>query len=521
MSLVFALLLFAEAKAQSMGQELGVDFQNWYSASISSLQEMPNAINLAQSDFSEVEDLFSEFDEDNNSAESKLNVPEPLPEESLGQPEKTETTQNSPVPREVEKPAQEPQESVPVQNNIVQPDSDQNPKPIAAKNESGLEAPDQSKEAEFHRIYKQYNRQPTSPETWSQVAIKQGAKTYKVLKGDTLWDISKTLFDDSYFWPKIWALNNTSILNPHEIEPGMEIYFYPGTTADAPRLALGQNQNEKRIKLERSDDFPAPHRVYPPLVKGLPSSLPLYKYGKVNIPKRTITVEDLTRNTVSPKMYLSYFVAERSVKTNGEILETEVGGNVASEFQYIFVHVENSEANVFHVVKELEPIKTSEGSVILVEVQGEIQIQEVVNAEDRIFRAKVSKSIAPILVGSKLIPGSMPQFDSSPGLAKDSITAEVIGGEFSERRDYFSLNSLVFINRGTNAGLLLNDSINVYANPLKRNQKARLIFSKRRVGEIKLVYLSDNYSVGYVSRINDDIRLGDIVGGLASENRNE
>jgi len=41
-----------------------------------------------------------------------------------------------------------------------------------------------------------------------------------VVKGDTLWDISKKFFKDPWKWPYIWDLNKEAIKDPHWIYPG-------------------------------------------------------------------------------------------------------------------------------------------------------------------------------------------------------------------------------------------------------------------------------------------------------------
>ena len=44
-------------------------------------------------------------------------------------------------------------------------------------------------------------------------------KTYVVVKGDTLWDISALFLEQPWLWPKLWRLN-PEINNPHLIYPG-------------------------------------------------------------------------------------------------------------------------------------------------------------------------------------------------------------------------------------------------------------------------------------------------------------
>ena len=47
-------------------------------------------------------------------------------------------------------------------------------------------------------------------------------KEYKIMKGDTLWDISGKELRDAFLWPKIWQ-ENPDITNPDRIYPGQTI----------------------------------------------------------------------------------------------------------------------------------------------------------------------------------------------------------------------------------------------------------------------------------------------------------
>lgn len=65
-------------------------------------------------------------------------------------------------------------------------------------------------------------------------------KEYKIMKGDTLWDISGKELNDSFLWPKVWQ-ENPQIGNPDRI--------YPGQTIRIPlRLMHKEAQEEPEVK---------------------------------------------------------------------------------------------------------------------------------------------------------------------------------------------------------------------------------------------------------------------------------
>jgi hypothetical protein len=84
---------------------------------------------------------------------------------------------------------------------------------------------------------------PISDEEWQTIAGAHSTvgEKYKIESGDTLFGISKRLFGDPGYWPKIWAMNNDTILNPHLILPGHEINFMPGTGISLPKVSIDTN----------------------------------------------------------------------------------------------------------------------------------------------------------------------------------------------------------------------------------------------------------------------------------------
>lgn len=103
-------------------------------------------------------------------------------------------------------------------------------------------------------------------------------KEYKIVKGDTLWDISKGELDDPFLWPKVWK-ENPAIANPDRIYPDqiIKIPLYliqPEKTAEetapasaaAPECTTPPHQGSKEIKMAEVPPTPAPVRPEPAAV---------------------------------------------------------------------------------------------------------------------------------------------------------------------------------------------------------------------------------------------------------------
>ena len=98
-----------------------------------------------------------------------------------------------------------------------------------------MEGEDGDYEAYLHRVFKKYYQEPVSEEEWRNVA--KGAPSYPIQRGDTLWDISRVLFGDPFYWPKLWSLNSY-ITNPHLIREGNKLHIRLGS-AESPPLVSG------------------------------------------------------------------------------------------------------------------------------------------------------------------------------------------------------------------------------------------------------------------------------------------
>jgi hypothetical protein len=64
----------------------------------------------------------------------------------------------------------------------------------------------------------------------------QEIKEHRVLKGDTLWDITKKDLNDPFLWPKVWK-KNPEIANPNLI--------YPNQIIKIPLYLIQKGKNEE------------------------------------------------------------------------------------------------------------------------------------------------------------------------------------------------------------------------------------------------------------------------------------
>ena len=63
-------------------------------------------------------------------------------------------------------------------------------------------------------------------------------ESHTVVRGDTLWDISKLFLRSPWRWPELWGMNLEQIKNPHLIYPGQVLYLVK--VGDRAMLRVGQ-----------------------------------------------------------------------------------------------------------------------------------------------------------------------------------------------------------------------------------------------------------------------------------------
>ncbi|MFN3454647.1 MAG: LysM peptidoglycan-binding domain-containing protein [Pseudobdellovibrio sp.] len=364
--------------------------------------------------------------------------------------------------------------------------------------------PDLALEKRLNNIYNKYNAVPTSSEVWGSVTTNV-ANIYTVVKGDTLFTISKVLFGDPQFWPKIWAINSMGILNPHQITPGTQIYFYPGTGTTAPSLSVGaplsavsqtgqveyvrdyNSQGTEFHKMASLDGKGVPYSQIPP-------SFPGYKAPDITLGADGVQVDVASRAQLPEvKIKNPYILSSMKLKTDYKISEKEAEKLICKEKHYVPVVIKNntSAAPGFYrmVVEEDYKFEKIKKTYAYKDV-GQVEI-----SADNSLRVKQCLQVVDtdvLLVTSDML-NSLPD----PNEVITGTRFQILEGLDVYNQQFYYSHQYVILNTDQ-----LPDAPN---NTLKIYSKA----AGETVGEVKILKRTGTLSVGYILKNNDVIRTGD------------
>ena len=344
--------------------------------------------------------------------------------------------------------------------------------------------PDLSIENKFFRTYKKYNAEPTSNESWSSVLEGRPSEAYIVKKGDSLWSISKTLFGDPNFWPKLWSLNKKGILNPHFITPGKKVIFYAGNGSDIPSLALADSDddssNSKIVRLSNS--------IEPGLI---PDSLPLSRNDRYFLPKKVLKVELQPQVDVPDNFTSDILLTDKEIVTEATIpIDEIVKGRCGGDHVLKLKAMKGTEG-VLKIFEPLESLPGENGEVFSYRDIGEAQI---------IAENKIKITSCRSVLSESLVFISPSQIDSlrSTKISTQAVPI-IIGGPNLGTQSIFVNLQLAYVNVG-------NQNVEI-----GQILKIKSQLTEQTSGEIRVLDKFGSIAIGIVTDVADLIEKGDQV----------
>jgi hypothetical protein len=402
-----------------------------------------------------------------------------------------------------------------------------------------FDQPDLKFEDRLHKVFEKYNSQSVPDSKWQSLLGDRRAETYQIQTGDTLWDISKTFFGDPNYWPKLWS-ENGRIENPHQILPRKKLKFLAGTEYEAPRMLLVDaneadaptapvyvsvddnddsiiDQDEPRVIGGKPPIPPALHVSNPPLKK-LPESFvlpPEYKLKKFDSTGLDAHPTNTVSKTEGLQILPSYF-AKAPPAGVGQIDEVVLSEETAAPTEKVFLKLTEptkvgKRFNVFKSTGALEGVPEEQGTVI--EVEGEIEITSVVDRDQQIYQASVTKLANPIRRGAIVSERPLPMVSFDLKGPHSSVQAHIIGGEFDLDRKVLGPGGTVYIDKGNASGLKVGDILGI--DQLRKTVREESAFPEMRttVGLMKVAEVEDDSASGVIVSSETAIHPGDITSG--------
>lgn len=221
-------------------------------------------------------------------------------------------------------------------------------------------------------------------------------------RGDTLWDISKRYFGNTYNWPRLWSYNR-QIQNPHWIYPGDHI------------------------------------RLREPFVQQSTISAQVARLNP-QVPPSTIFQRHVG------------FLLDGKTPAWGEIVGSPDDQMILADGDDVYVQlVGDRDYQVGQRLIIFEPRSVEAGTLYPhVWIRGILQLSRY-NPKTKMARARILESMSEIHRGCKVAPYERNLDKITPVPNQKTVQAKIVGAPYPY--EFYATDQIVFIDKGTNDGL--------------------------------------------------------------------
>ncbi len=357
-----------------------------------------------------------------------------------------------------------------------------------------------------------------SDDAWKKIIADQEDQSYAIIKGDSLYKISERLFKNAKYWPKIWALNNDLIKNPHQIVPGAFIHFDHFSLPllslhSGPSLTLESISHSKLLEVKRRKSIEwktLPVQAWEHTTRATDRDLPAIAI------EETIQLMGSRLHGVDSQM----IPATYKIKFLGEIIGSFADSNSLSLSQAISIRATRQDAlkvgHVYAITQEPYYLKSSYLSRrgYSYPIIGKVKIK---NLKNNIAIGEIIAGREPILRGNFLIPlpDRIPLLNpiAGPVGVKCSL---LINRNYSTH--VIAQHAVAFIDRGSDDAILPGMLFKIYKDYDQLSSEKLIIDSSAEsadfvLGMLMVTQTSEEFSTVQVIRSTQDLMEGSIALG--------
>ena len=347
---------------------------------------------------------------------------------------------------------------------------------------------------------------PISDAEWKTIAGERVAEKYVISEGDTLSEISKKLFGEIRYWPKLFALNNSSVTNPHLLRPGSTLTFLPGTGSALPQLAPSDEQPPVAVQTVNHPGRSQEWQQLPRQGWETAAITPVQSQDR-----NGVTVVERKNTLRTSGFELSRLASSDKIKELGQIVgsRTEASAFGIEEVVYIRADEEIQIGKTYALTDNPFRLRSRKAGRVgySYPLLGTVQILGV---RDNLYVARVQSVQGMIHRGSVLIESPARVPDLKPIAASRAIDGVILIDK-TESTSQSAQHKIVSINRGSDDGVKPGMIFRAY-NHFDPGSEKRLTTEDFLIdGDLMVVQVSPEFSSALVLDSNSVIQENQTV----------
>jgi hypothetical protein len=321
---------------------------------------------------------------------------------------------------------------------------------------------------------------------------------HRVVKGDTLWDISGAFLEHPWCWPQVWGMNREEIRNPHWIYPGQVVYF---------------DRARGRLSLTRpgsGDGGDAPLQRLSPQVRseGLERG----------------AIDAIPASVIEPFLSQPLVIEKDALAAAPRIAASEENHLYLGTGDRVYVRGDVAGATEFQVFRPGGPLKDPQtGAVLAHEAAyvGTVKLVKVAAPGVDVHTMTVSSSVSEMGVGDRLVPMPPPAVRNyvphAPLSLVDARVMSIYAGV-----THAGQSQVVTVNRGSIDGLDVGSVLQLYhfgktvPDPEGKKgflglKRATIKLPDEQYGSLFIFRVFGRVSYGLIMQVTAPVEVGDVA----------
>jgi len=337
---------------------------------------------------------------------------------------------------------------------------------------------------------------PVIAQETEKVTGDEGAESYTVKKGDTLWDISDEFLKDPFKWPTVWDQNNEQIANPHLIYPGQVIIIRPAVEKKVEEAVPAQPAVEK-VEVKEA-----------PKVEAAPQAL-VEEKPQAEAPPAPPVPQKIT--FIYPGIETTGFIISDGINYLGSIIDSKEDKVMLSSGDEIFINIGEDKGakkgDRYSIYEKAVPIYHPVSKKLFGHQLNIIGILEIEKVHEKLSEGRITASYDTISKGDKIVTYKPMPYEIEVKKGEARIEGLII----ANRKGSVDIaeGDIVFMDMGKRAGLEVGNTLVVSL--LERMTDKKQLLPAEDVGRVLVITTTEDTSTALVIGSKKPFRVGDKV----------